>query len=112
VTSAGELKPKKCIHAVGPMWHGGVEGEDTTLRTCVWKSLQQTDELGLASISIPAISSGIFGFPKERCAQVLFDTVIDFYKENEKSTLKEVRFTNFDSKTVQIFADEFKKRFH
>lgn len=48
----------------------GVEGEESTLRTSVWKSLKQTEELQLRSISIPAISSGIFNFPKELCAEV------------------------------------------
>jgi O-acetyl-ADP-ribose deacetylase (regulator of RNase III) len=59
-TGAGELPVKKVIHAVGPIWHGGVEGEELLLRQCVWKSLKKTEELGFASIAIPAISSGIF----------------------------------------------------
>lgn len=62
-TNAGELRAKKVIHAVGPIWHGGVEGEELLLRQCVWKSLKKTEELGYASISIPAISSGIFKYP-------------------------------------------------
>lgn len=64
-TSAGELRAKKVIHAVGPIWHGGVENEELLLRQCVWKSLKKTEELGFTSISIPAISSGIFKYAAE-----------------------------------------------
>jgi len=64
----------------------------------------------LNSISIPAISSGIFNFPKDLCAKILFQTAIDFCEGNPK-TVNEIRFTNFDAKTVEIFAAEFKKRF-
>jgi len=110
VTGGGSLRAKKVIHAVGPIWHGGVEDEELTLRQAVWKSLKTTEDLGLASISIPAISSGIFNFPKELCAQILFQTALDFFATSPKH-LNEIRFTNFDTKTVDIFSAEFKKRF-
>eukprot|EP01087_Luapelamoeba_hula_P020319 TRINITY_DN6918_c0_g1_i1.p1 TRINITY_DN6918_c0_g1~~TRINITY_DN6918_c0_g1_i1.p1 ORF type:complete len:245 (+),score=45.79 TRINITY_DN6918_c0_g1_i1:143-877(+) len=110
VTHAGSLVAKHVIHAVGPMWHGGVEGEVSLLRSCTWKSFKKADEMGLTSISVPAISSGIFGFPKDLCAKTLFDAAIDFYKTNP-SSLHEIRFTNFDAKTVEVFSAEFKKRF-
>lgn len=58
-----------------------------------------------------AISSGIFGFPKDRCAKILFQEAIDFYKQNPNSTLKEIRFVNFDDRTVEYFEAEFEKRF-
>jgi len=111
VTSAGNLKAKKIIHAVGPIWHGGGEGEELLLRQCVWKSLKKTEELGYTSISIPAISSGIFKFPKDLCAEVLFQTALDFFKANPKTQVNEIRFTNFDSNTVEVFTKEMKKRF-
>jgi O-acetyl-ADP-ribose deacetylase (regulator of RNase III) len=67
------------------------------------------------SVSIPAISSGIFGFPKPLCAKVLFDTVEDFVRENhegvDKTSLRVVRFTNFDTETTIVFAKEFTKRY-
>jgi len=110
VTGGGSLRAQKVIHAVGPIWHGGVEDEELTLRQSVWKSLKKTEELGLHSISIPAISSGIFNFPKELCAQILFQTALDFFATSPKN-VNEIRFTNFDTKTVDIFAVEFKKLF-
>lgn len=111
VTGAGELPAKKVIHAVGPIWHGGAENEELLLRQCVWKSLKKTEELGFASISIPAISSGIFRFPKDLCARILIQTTLDFFKSNPRSSVNEVRFTNFDKNTVEVFEKEFKKRF-
>jgi len=92
------------------MWHGGNEGEEIILGMCVRSCLEKADELKLSSISLPAISSGIFGFPKEKCATVMFDMVQTYAKEKQGSTgLKEVRFTNFDDRTVDIFDNECKK---
>lgn len=117
-TSAGEIpQPVRGIyHAVGPVWRGGEQGEEQeTLRRTVWNVLEmaRTEDGRVESVSIPAISSGIFGFPKELCAEILFQTVIDFSFENadKNSSLKTVRFTNFDDKTVDLFEKEFKKRF-
>jgi len=65
------------------------------------------------SVSLPAISSGIFGFPRDLCAFHFFRAAEDFSKENssENASLKIVRFTNFDDLTVGYFEDEFKKRY-
>jgi len=110
ITSSGKLPCKHVFHAVGPMWHGGNEGEEIILGMCVRGCLEKADELKLNSISLPAISSGIFGFPKEKCASVMFDMVRMYAKEKQGSTyLKEVRFTNFDDRTVDIFENECKK---
>jgi O-acetyl-ADP-ribose deacetylase (regulator of RNase III) len=83
--------------------------EDKLLRSAVQNSLKIADTLQLTSISLPAISSGIFGYPKPRCARVLFDAVIDYVNSNA-TTLTEIRFTNFDDKTVDLFEEECKKR--
>jgi O-acetyl-ADP-ribose deacetylase (regulator of RNase III) len=64
-----------------------------TVRGC----LEQAEQLKATSIAFPAISSGIFGFPKEKCATVMFDMVDSYLKSTSSpSTLKEIRFTNFD----------------
>eukprot|EP01088_Endostelium_zonatum_P018208 TRINITY_DN5750_c0_g1_i1.p1 TRINITY_DN5750_c0_g1~~TRINITY_DN5750_c0_g1_i1.p1 ORF type:complete len:306 (+),score=90.08 TRINITY_DN5750_c0_g1_i1:39-920(+) len=110
VTGPGLLPCKKIVHAVGPTWRGGDEDEIGKLRSCVLESLKQTETLKMSSISIPAISSGIFGFPKVLCADVLFQTALDYFKTNPQF-VKEVRFTNFDKDTVRIFTEEFVKRF-
>ncbi len=58
-----------------------------------------------------AISSGIFGFPKPRCAQLLFDTAERFRRKFPTSPLREIRFTNYDRETVDIFTHEFDSRY-
>jgi len=105
VTSAGSLPCKHVLHAVGPVWHGGVQGEEIILGMTVRSCLEKADELKCSSISLPAISSGIFGFPKEKCASIMFDISITYIKEG-KTNLKEIRFTNFDDKTVTLFEQE------
>jgi O-acetyl-ADP-ribose deacetylase (regulator of RNase III) len=77
-------------------------------------TLLRAEALKLSSVSIPAISSGIFGFPKPKCAEVLFDTVERFiqdHPDHSKVSLRTVRFTNFDSETTQIFQKEFLIRY-
>lgn len=109
VTGAGNLSCKTVIHAVGPVWQGGRKNEDELLRLAVWNSLLKAHELGLTSISMPAISSGIFSFPKERCAAILVKAALDFCTQYPESSMREIRFTNFDQLTVDLFESEIKR---
>jgi len=110
VTSSGTLPCKHVLHAVGPMWHGGKEGEEIVLGMTVRSCLEKANQLKCTSISLPAISSGIFGFPKEKCASVMFEMAQQFCKEmGTKNTLTQIRFTNFDDKTVELFDLECKR---
>lgn len=109
VTAAGALPCRFVIHAVGPVWHGGTRGEDELLRAAAWNSLMAAHELGLASIALPAISSGIFGFPKPRCAALLVATALAFCRQYPASPLREIRFTNIDRLTADLFAAEIGK---
>lgn len=111
VTGAGALPCKKVIHAVGPVWEGGGDDEEDDLRAAALNSLKKAGELGCASIAMPAISSGIFGFPKERCAEILVEAALDYFTLHPDTSVKVVRFTNIDSPTVEVFEDEFKRRF-
>lgn len=103
VTGAGRLKAKYVIHAVGPVWKCGSENEDTLLYKAVYNSLLRAKELGLKSISIPAISTGIFGFPKERAAKIFEKAIKDFIQK-ENGGLKLIRLCNIDEETTEIFA--------
>jgi len=105
VTGPGDLLCKKVIHAVGPVWSGGSRGEDDLLRSAVNNSLLKAQELGLESLALPAISSGIFGFPKERCARLMVDAALDFFRLNPASTLRRICFTNIDQPTASLFAE-------
>ena len=101
ITSGGKLPAKYVIHAVGPRWGEG--NEEAKLRNAVLNSLKIADERKLQSISMPAISSGIFGFPKDRCADILISSIIQYLKSKEGSSLSEVRICLFDNPTLEAF---------
>jgi O-acetyl-ADP-ribose deacetylase (regulator of RNase III) len=108
VTAAGALPARYVIHAVGPRWGEG--DEDEKLRRAGANSLARAEECGCASIALPAVSSGIFGFPKDRCAQILIQTALDFYAAHPESSLREIRFTLFDAPTTAAFEEAFDRR--
>ena len=104
-TSGGRLPAKYVIHAVGPVWGDG--DEDKKLAAAVNGSLEVADELKLTSISFPAISTGIFGFPKERAAKVMF-TAIENYFSHQHSGIKLVRLVLFDDATINAFRETWR----
>jgi O-acetyl-ADP-ribose deacetylase len=107
VTGAGKLPAKFVIHAVGPRMGEG--DEDSKLRSAVLCSLQIASEKGLKSVSMPAISSGIFGFPKDRCAMILIRESVAYLKENPDSTLELIEFCIYDDITLGFFQNELSK---
>ncbi len=100
-TSGGDLPAKYIIHAVGPVWGDG--DEDEKLADAVAGSLRVADELKCSSIAMPAISTGIFGFPKERAAGIIFSAIEKYFSEAKSSNLKTVRILLFDDATIQSF---------
>jgi len=109
ITGAGRLPAGYVIHAVGPRWGEG--DEDNKLKLAVLNGLKKADEQGLKSISLPAISAGIFGFPKDRCAQIILSTIEEFLEEHPDTSLEEVRVCLFDKPTLDAFSKEFEKKF-
>jgi len=106
-TGAGSLPCRYVIHAVGPVWGEG--DEDARLEAAVSGSLRLADRLELASIAFPAISTGIFGFPKERAADIILSAIQDHLLHNPTSNLKLVRLTLFDAPTIDAFLAVWKK---
>jgi O-acetyl-ADP-ribose deacetylase (regulator of RNase III) len=100
-TSGGHLPAKYVIHAVGPVWGDG--DEDNKLEASVMGSLRVADELNCSSIAMPAISTGIYGFPKDRAAGIIFSAIETYMAENTSSGLKIVRLVLFDQPTVDVF---------
>jgi O-acetyl-ADP-ribose deacetylase (regulator of RNase III) len=100
-TTAGRLPCRYVIHAVGPVWGEG--NEDDKLSAAIIGSLRLADQLGLSSIAFPAISTGIFGFPKERAASVIFCAIDRYFTQQPASGLKLVRLTLFDQPTLDAF---------
>jgi O-acetyl-ADP-ribose deacetylase (regulator of RNase III) len=105
LTTGGSLKAKFVIHAVGPRMGEG--DEDNKLKNAVLSALGLASEKMLKSISMPAISSGIFGFPKDRCARILVGESYGYLKKNKESSLDMVEFCVFDENTAEHFRREF-----
>ena len=106
-TTGGRLPCKYIIHAVGPVWGEG--NEDEKLSCAVNGSLKLANKLGLESISFPAISTGIFGFPKERAAKIIFETIEKYFHKQADPILKQVRLTLYDQETVDVFTHIYDK---
>lgn len=100
-TVGGALSAKYIVHAVGPVWGDG--DEDKKLADAIAGSLRVADKLKLSSIAMPAISTGIFGFPKDRAAGIIFSAIENYFLITENSTLKNIRIVLFDDATIQPF---------
>jgi putative ATPase len=108
LTGAGRLPCHYVIHAVGPVWGEG--NEDAKLHAATAGALRLADQHGFSSLALPAISTGIFGFPKDRGARILIDAILGFFDAHPSSPLIQVRITLIDQPSVQVFASEFAGR--
>lgn len=102
VTSAGDLPCRWVIHAVGPIWGQG--NEESALRSAVRASLDHAARLGATTIALPAISTGIFGYPKREGTVTIVDETGSWLATHPDSPLRVVRFTAFDEQTADLFA--------
>jgi len=107
MTGAGRLRARHVIHAVGPRMGEG--DEDAKLAGAIASVLALATEKGLASICVPAISAGIFGFPKDRCARILVGGTAEFLHKHPETTLRLVEFCIFDKEAYGYFAAEIGK---
>ncbi len=87
-TGAGRLPARYVIHTVGPVWHGGTSGEPELLASCYRTSLELAASLGgaepAATVAFPAISTGVFGYPKDAAARVAHETIRSFLAGSER----------------------------
>lgn len=114
VTKSGNLPCKMVVHAVGPKWVDvGSTNSKRILRLACVNSFLQTQKLNMTSIALPAIGSGIYGMPKDVCAEVMFDAVDEFARKGDpkKRTITDIRFVNIDDPSVQAFGKEFISRY-
>ncbi len=105
ITSGGNLPCKAVIHTVGPTMGEG--NEDKKLSNAINSCLELATQKTFKSISIPAISSGIFGFPKDRCAKILVNETIKYLFQRENSSITIVEFCLLDKDTINEFQKEF-----
>ncbi|MDJ0270576.1 MAG: macro domain-containing protein [Aigarchaeota archaeon] len=102
ITGGGKLKAKHVIHAVGPRMGEG--DEDRKLRNATLNSLKLADKHSLKSIAFPAISTGIFGYPKDKCANIMLTTTIEYIK-TQGTGLRKIIFCLYDNETYKIFQE-------
>jgi len=108
ITTGGNLKAKYVIHAVGPIH--GEEHEDEKLKDATLNSLKLADKNNLKSMAFPAISTGIFGFPKDRCAKIMLSTTIAYLEGPTK--LERVVYCLYDQETFEIFKNTLQSLTH
>ncbi len=106
-TSAGDLKANYVIHAVGPRLGEGEE--DAKLQNATINSLKVAEEKKALSVALPAISTGIFGFPIDKCANIMLEVVHKFLK-NEAMELSRVDFVLFDQNALNTFIETAQKK--
>ncbi len=102
-TSAGKLPCQYVIHAVGPVWGSG--DEDRKLAQAITGSLALADQLALRSLALPAISTGIFGFPKARAAGVVYQAIEEYFTAHPDTGLQQVRLALYDQPTIDAFLE-------
>lgn len=97
------LPARWIIHAVGPRWRGGERGEADLLASCYRRSLEVADELGARSIAFPALSTGIYGYPREAAAKIAVRTLLA-----APTHVELVRLVAFDAETLQLYEGELR----
>lgn len=100
ITSAGKLPARFVIHTVGPIWQGGGNGEPEKLANCYRNSLELAISNGCKTIAFPNISTGIYGYPKDKAATVAVETVQEFVQKQGR--LEKVIFVCFDAENFDL----------
>ncbi len=107
ITSAGSLKAKYVIHTVGPRWGEG--DEERKLRSAIISVLELATEKGIRSISIPAVSCGIFGYPPELGTGVIIETILDFIRNN-KTSFTELHLIGIGREIPELFKGHLERK--
>lgn len=103
ITTAGNLPAKFVIHTVGPVWNGGKKNEEQLLSNCYKNSLQLAIDNHCKTIAFPNISTGVYGFPKDKAAKIAVSTVRDFLSQNDK--IEKVIFVCFDEENELLIKE-------
>jgi O-acetyl-ADP-ribose deacetylase (regulator of RNase III) len=101
VTAGYRLPARHVIHTVGPVWDGGDSGEPELLRSCYVESLRLAEELGLDSVAFPAISTGIYGYPKDQACAIAVATVDEWQRSHARPS--EVVFCCFGVEDARLY---------
>jgi O-acetyl-ADP-ribose deacetylase (regulator of RNase III) len=102
ITNAYNLKAKKIIHTVGPVWYGGKNNEHKLLKSCYLNSLKLADKHNIKSIAFPCISTGVYRFPKEEAVNIAFETVYD-HLNKPNTNIKKIIFVCFENNDYKLY---------
>jgi O-acetyl-ADP-ribose deacetylase len=102
ITGAGQLPASHVIHAVGPVWHGGDQGEAELLASCYRRAIELAAENGCRRVAFPAISTGVYRYPLEQAAHVALTTTTEAIADH--AAVDEARFWLFDQRSHDTFA--------
>ncbi|MFQ6017661.1 MAG: O-acetyl-ADP-ribose deacetylase [Kiloniellaceae bacterium] len=108
ITDGYRLGARHVIHAVGPVWQGGTEGEDRLLASAYLSSLALAQRHKLRSVAFPAISTGVYGYPLERATRIAVETVCDWL--DREDGLDKVVFAVFGQAAERAYRDALAKR--
>jgi O-acetyl-ADP-ribose deacetylase (regulator of RNase III) len=106
ITSGGNLKARYVIHTVGPVYRGGKNNEAELLQSAYRESLKLARQNNLQSISFPAISTGVYGYPMDQAAYLALKTCIEFVRED--TGIKLIRHILYNHRVYDIFSRELK----
>lgn len=107
ITAGGNLPSKYVIHTVGPVWNGGNKGESEKLSACYKNSLQLAVEHDCKTIAFPNISTGVYGYPKQKAATIAVTAVNNFLQNSKE--LEKVIFVCFDQENYDLIQTELEK---
>lgn len=102
LTTAGNLPADYVIHTAGPVWHGGNNGEERLLAKCYKSCLALAARHQIRRLAFPNISTGVYGFPKQRAAEIAVKTVVNYLKK-QPGSLQEVCFVCFDDDNLRYY---------
>jgi len=103
ITKAYQLPCKHVIHTVGPIWRGGNHHEKKRLKECYKNSIRIAEEYNLKSIAFPNISTGVYGFPKQKAAKIAIEAVKESTKETK--SIRKIIFCVFDDENLKIYQE-------
>jgi O-acetyl-ADP-ribose deacetylase (regulator of RNase III) len=104
ITKGYRLPAKHVIHTVGPVWRGGLHNEPVLLASCYRRSLELAAEYELSSVAFPNISTGVYGYPKDKAAEVAL-TAVQHFLDEQTTSVQEVLFVCFDAENYRLYDD-------
>jgi len=108
ITGAYNLPARHVIHTVGPVWRGGEAGEDELLASCYRSVMRLVQENGLKTVAVPAISTGVYGYPLARATDIAVDTVAAWLEEDDGA--REVTFCCFGRQALETYQEALRVR--